>query len=391
MASISLINKVKHSSLLYSAYYYIGSFFVNALKLLLRPDNKLILFVCFGGKKYDDSPKEIYESMMNDKRFDSYRKVWAFINPEEYDVGDGEKIKIDTLKYYKIALKARVWITNVGITRTLNFRGKKTLSLNSWHGSPIKYIGRDAKKETTFVSKGKCEPIDVLLAQGDYDVERFFQAFNLPKENIAKTGLPRNDVLVVENTHERIIRLKQELGIPQDKKVILYCPTFREYELDNGFEYVMKAPLNIEKWKNILGEDYIFLLRAHSAVIKVIDIKEDGFVMDVSKYPVLTDLLLVADFLVSDYSSILFDYSILHRPMFCYVYDYDRYANERGMYFDIREWLPNADNEDDLIRLIQNTDTTKESVSTKRFQEKFVTEYGSAAKKSLDIIYDAIK
>ena len=77
--------------------------------------------------------------------------------------------------------------------------------------------------------------------------------------------------------------------------------------------------------------------------------------------------------------------------MLCFCYDYDRYAKERGMYFDIREWLPNADNEDDLIRLIQNTDTTKESVSTKRFQEKFVTEYGSAAKKSLDIIYDAIK
>lgn len=391
MASISLINKVKHSSLLYSAYYYIGSFFVNALRLILRPDNKLILFVCYGGKKYEDSPKDIYESMVKDKRFDSYKKVWAFINPEKYDVGGGRKIKIDTFKYYKTALRARVWITNVGVTRALSFKGLHTLAINSWHGTPIKYIGNDANKETTFFSKGSGEPIDVLLAQGDYEVERFAQAFHLPKENVVKTGLPRNDVLVRENTPDRIMQLKEKLGIPFDKKVILYAPTYRDYEMDNGSDCVMSPPLDLEKWRTILGKEYVFLLRAHFVVMKVLNVKENEFVRDFSSYPTLSDLLLITDILITDYSSILFDYSILGRPIFCYVYDYEKYKMMRGMYFDIRKEVSYAEEEEELIDEIQNINWKKEEEKIKLFRDRYVQQYGSASEKVLDIIYDNIK
>ena len=390
MASISLINKVKHSSLLYSAYYYIGSLFVNTLKLLLRPDNKLILFVSYGGKKYDDSPKDIYESMINDIRFEGFKKVWAFLNPEKYDIGAGKKIKIDTLEYYRTALKARVWITNVGVTRALSFRGLHTLAVNSWHGTPIKYIGNDEKKETTFSSKGSGEPIDVMLAQGDYEVERFAQAFRLLPKSIVKTGLPRNDILVRENTPDRIMQLKKKLGIPFDKKVILYAPTYRDYEMENRSDCVMSPPLDLEKWRSLFGKEYVFLLRAHFVVMKVLNVKENDFVKDFSIYPTLSDLLLITDMLITDYSSILFDYSILGRPIFCYVYDYEKYKSKRGMYFDIRKELTYTENEEELIDRIKNINWNSEKEIVSKFREKYVQEYGNASKKIIDIIYNNI-
>ena len=161
MSMSNVISKIKSSPTFYNLYFYIGSFAVNLLKLFLRPDGKLILFVSYGGRKYDDTPKDVFKAMLEDNRFSTYKLVWAFREPEKYDVSPSDKIKIDTLDYYKTALKARVWITNVGITRALSFTGIHTFSVNSWHGTAIKYIGRDAIRKNTFVGKGKSKIADI--------------------------------------------------------------------------------------------------------------------------------------------------------------------------------------------------------------------------------------
>lgn len=390
MATVSFINKVKHSQLLYSLYYHVGCFAVKILKLFLKTDDKLVLFVSYGGKKYDDSPKDIYEAMQKDGRFNEYKKVWAFLNPENFDIGSGKKITIDTFEYYKTALKARVWVANVSVTRALSFEGICTLSVNSWHGTPIKRIGIDAKKTNTFVSKGKGGPIDIQLAQGDYDVERYSLAFNLPRERVKITGLPRNDSLVTGNNSDNILCLKRRLGLPLDKKIILYAPTYRDYEMENGFECVLKPPFDLKRWQEVLSDGYVLLIRAHVAVMKVLEVKENFFVRDFSKYPVLNDILLVTDILISDYSGILFDYSILGRPMFCYTYDYDKYEMMRGMYFDVRKELSYAENEDEMLDRIVNLNSENESCKAIAFRDKYVQQYGYASERVLDIIHSHI-
>lgn len=388
MASLSLINRVKQSAWLYSIYYHVGSFMVNILKLFLKPDGKLFLFVSYGGRKFDDSPKDIYEAMLNDSRFEGYKFVWAFRKPDNFVIGSGKKIKIDTLQYYITALRARVWITNVGITRALSFKGIHTLVINSWHGTPIKKIGFDAINENTFVGKG--EPIDIQLAQGDYEVERYSQAFSLPKGFVFKTGLPRNDTLVSGNTTDNITILKKKLGLPSDKKVILYAPTYRDYELENNSVCVMKTSLNLDRWKDLFKDKYVLLVRAHVAVMKVLNLKEDEFVRDFSKYPTLNDVLLVTDILISDYSGIIFDFSILGRPIICYTYDYEKYNTMRGLYFDVRKELSFASKEDELIVLIQNIDLYREIDRTISFRKKYVQQFGDASQKVLDLIEDKI-
>ena len=391
MNSLSIINKVKYNKTIYLLYNLFGSRLVSLLKCFLRADNHLIIFASFGGRKFDDSPKVIYEAMLLDHRFDDFKLVWAFISPDDYTMPRGEKVRIDTFLYYKTLLRARVWVTNSSMTRGLNITGIHTFELNSWHGSAIKKMGEDINEgNKSFAIKSSKNNPGVMLAQSEYDVEVFTKAFQMRKEQFRIVGLPRNDELahVTQNIQDE---KKQLLGIQANKKVILYAPTFREYDKDSGNNVVLIHPINLTLWQEQLGNDYVLLFRAHYEVAKVMGIKDNDFVKNVSSYSNLNDLMIASDMLISDYSSIFFDYSILGKPMLSYCYDYDKYAQKRGMYFDIRDYLPNADNENDLIKLIKNTNITIECSATMMFQEKFVSEYGFAAKESLDIIYDSIK
>lgn len=391
MNKISIINRVKYSKQLYALYYHIGCLSIRLLKLFLKTDDKLIVFSSFGGRKYDDSPKSIYEAMLEDSRFNDCKLVWAFINPENYELNRGKKVRIDTLEYYKTLLKARIWVTNSSMTRGLNFTAKNAFQLNSWHGSAIKRMGDDINNgNSSFGKKVKVEQKGVMLAQGIYDMEVFSHAFNIPKENFRMIGLPRNDVLA-QTTKDKQTELKIQLGIPREKKAILYAPTFREYDKDGGNNVIMTPPIDFKVWEERLSNDYVLLFRAHYEVAKMMGVVDSNFLKNVSTYPSLNDLMLASDMLISDYSSIFFDYAIQGKPMLCYCYDYDKYAEERGVYFDIREWLPSATNENDLLSIISSTVTDNNNDLTKRFQRKFVTEYGHATEKSLEIIYEQLQ
>lgn len=379
-----LVNKVKHSKGLYSFYYVCGNAVLGILKLIVKPDNNLILFVSFGGKKFDDSPRAIYEMMLQDSRFRNKKLVWAFLKPEETPVPGDQKIKIDTLRYYTIALKARVWITNSSIERGLTFRGKHTFFLNTWHGSAIKKMGSDiASTNEGFKKKGNSQ-VDIMAAQGEFDVDVFSKVFGIPRERFRIIGLPRNDRLAHHDEAYRT-RLRNELNLPLEKKVILYAPTYREYEFDCRGVY-QTIPLNIEELKKSLNDDYMLLFRAHHAVARHLAIKDDDCVRDVSFYPKLEDLMIASDLLVSDYSSIFFDYSIMAKPMLCFTYDYDKYVSERGVYFDIREKLPSAATQNGLVELLNSLDFESATSRTVAFRDSYVTTYGHATEMTLDII-----
>ena len=394
MANLGLINRVKYNRWLYPFYYYVGSFLLRLMRVFVNVDEHLIVFNSFGGRRFDDSPKSIYETMLADKRFDNYRLVWAFIAPNEFFIPRGSKIKTDTLEYYITLLKARAWITNSSVERGLSFRGKKTFYLNTWHGTAIKKMGTDISPNSkSFKSKAQ-ESIDIMLAQSQYDVDLFSRVFNIPKSKFRITGLPRNDELMTNNNSIFIDSVKAKLNIPMGKKVLLYAPTFREYTRDSGNNVIQSIPLSFDNLKQELGNDYIFLLRAHYEVIKVADIHEDSFLRDVSSYQSLNELMLISDILISDYSSIFVDYSILGRPMLCYAYDYYEYLEKRGLYFDVREALCSyIVDEESLIAEIKKASNNAVVYNQYAvgFRDTFVTEFGNASNKGVDILYEAIK
>lgn len=382
---------VKAIKPLYNLYFYIGSFLINILKLFVKPQDNLIFFISFGGKKYDDSPKAIYEEILKDNRFDKYDLVWAFDNPYEFNIPRGEKISTDTFKYFKTVLKARCWVTNSSVKRGLGFKAKKAFYFNTWHGTPIKKMGTDIDSGSkSFKTKGEMN-VDIMTAQGNFEADIFSRVFEINRDKFLICGLPRNDVLA-DHSLETKINMAKKIGLPLDKKIILYAPTFREYERDEQMNCIAVPPIDFAKWEKSLGQDYIILFRAHYEVAKVLNVPQNSkFIFNVSSYPTLNDLMLASDMLVSDYSSIFFDYSILDRPMFHFTYDYDQYAEKRGMYFDIRDELPGSSkSEDELLEIITGYPQESSIKQVRDFRNRYVEQFGKAAKISADTIFKSI-
>ena len=370
-------NILKNNILMYKLYVVIFDFIFDILKIFIKVNDNLILINSFGGKKYDDSPRVIFEYMKTQEKYKKYKIYWAFENPDNFEVKGAKKIKSDTIKYFVIALKAKYWITNSAIERGLAFKNKKTIKINTWHGSAIKKMGKDIPKASFMLKATQC---DVMYAQSQYDIDVFSNAFNIPKEKFALVGLPRNDELF-NVKQEEINAIREKLNIPKDKKVILYAPTFREYNRDiNGC--VLAPPINLDKWKEKLSDKYVVLFRAHYEVNTVLGIKNDEFIYNMSDYNNLNELMKIADILISDYSSIIIDYSILKRPIYSYAYDYDEYLEKRGMYIDIKKELPNGIccSEDDLLDSILNCNFEEQKVKTEIFSKKYVQNDGNARK-----------
>ena len=383
-----LVNFLKYNKEAYVVYYRVMNFCMNVLKLFVKTDDKLILFNSFAGRKYDDSPKAIYEEMRKDSRFTNYKLVWAFHQPEKYDVP--QKVKTDGLYYFKTALAARVWVTNSSVERGLSFTGKHTFYFNTWHGTPMKKMGTDiGVGNTAFANSGESH-FDVMMSQGHFATDVFSRSFGIPKEKFLEAGLPRNDILVnYTDEHRQTIRIN--LGIKPNQTVILYCPTFREYDKDESLGVVMAPPIDLRKWEKELGNKYVLLMRAHYEVSKVMKIEDNEFVRNMTDYPDLNDLFIATDILISDYSSVFFDYSITGKTMLHFCYDYDKYSSKRGMYFDIREKISGADTEDDVIKLIKDIVPEEEQTKTAAFRDEFVNFYGSAAKAAVDCIARELK
>ena len=383
-----ITNLLKYNKVVYRLYYYIMSACLHFLKLFIPVDNKLILFNSFAGRTYDDSPRAIFEALKVDPRFNDYKLVWAFHQPEKFQVEGAEKIKTDGLTYFKTAISARVWVTNSSVERGLRFKGENNFFFNTWHGTPLKLMGSDISKDNQSFGNKRSKKVsvyDAFCSQSKYETKIFSKAFRIPIERFIEAGLPRNDVLA-NYTESQRQAIRSRLNIKPEQIVILYCPTFREYDKDMSLGVVMAPPMDLKKWEQELGSGYILLMRAHYEVSKAMKVEENDFVRNMTDYPNLNDLFIAADILISDYSSVFFDYSITAKPMLHFCYDYDKYSSKRGMYFDIRERISGGQEENQIIELIKNMDTAVETRKTISFRDEFVNFYGSATKAAVDRI-----
>lgn len=376
---------VKNNSFILNAYRILGNTFLSVFRKFLKTDDKLVLFVSYGGRYYNDSPKYMYEYMKNDERFKDYKLVWAFTKPEEHREIP-ERIKIDTLKYYKTALKARCWITNVVVERGLDFKGINTFYFHTTHVALLKYIGYDAK-DTSTVSRKFIYKYDMSCAQSEYEKHLQFGMFGLEDEQVLVCGYPKND-RIANCSKEECARLRKEIGIPKGKKAILYAPTFRD-NIDND----AICPVDFDKWMKILGEDFVILFRAHPILANKLDLsKNEPFVINVTSYPDNVDLMIAADALISDYSGIFFEFGVQDKPMYAFPYDYDEYIKTWGLYVDVRDEIPGGNlAEEQLLEYIKAGETDEMKSKLSQFRCKYIVEYGSATKKAVDAIYDKIK
>ncbi|MCO8285499.1 CDP-glycerol glycerophosphotransferase family protein, partial [Tetragenococcus halophilus] len=219
--------------------------------------------------------------------------------------------------------------------------------LSTWHGTPLKHLVFDmnnvtsANKQYKKIFYEQSRKWDYLIADNKYSEDIFVSAFMYPRENILTYGYPRNDILI-NHTIEDQQEIKQRLGIPLDKKVILYAPTWRDDEFHSVGNYKFTLRLNLERLREELGNEYVIILRMHYFISDVLDLSDyEGFAFDYSKYNDINHLYIISDLLITDYSSVFFDYANLKRPILFYTYDLAKYKDElRGFYIDVQKDLP---------------------------------------------------
>ena len=356
---------------------------------------KTMIFCSFGGRSFNDSPKALYDEICKKTEFDGWRLIWAFVNPDSFIIPRGDKVKVDTLAFFKALLYSRVWVSNSGMDRGIETRRKNNIKVETWHGTPLKKICGEENQTGIVKSaetyKGKIDYDTIRCAQSEYDREIFMRIFHASQEAVLLCDLPRNDELL-KYSDKDVNSIRERLGIEDNKIVILYTPTYREYLINDANDTYIAPPINLRKWKDKLGGDYVLLIRAHYAVTAALSLEDDGFVKDVSGYPSINDLYVVADMMISDYSSTFFDYSILNRPMFCFAYDLKEYEEKRGLYLNLNDALPcKVDkDEDSLIDDILNVDMVVAKHKTEIFHKKYAPYAGNACEVIINKILERL-
>jgi CDP-glycerol glycerophosphotransferase len=314
--------------------------------------NKVFLFSYYGSN-YGCNPKYITDYIIQYYPKDRFDIVWAFSDPEsKRHLTAFRKVKIMSLRYFYELCTAKVVITNFRTT-DLFVKRKNQYYIQTWHSSlRLKQIEKDAEDvlPPAYVQMAKKDSVkcDLLLSGCAYSTAIFKRSFWFDGE-IFEHGTPRNDVLFQNDPGLKQQVLKR-LNIPEESKILLYAPTFR----NNGDLSVYN--LEWERITNTLkerfGSEWVVLAKLHPHLISKSDqIIDHEHVIDVTAYDDIQELLLTADILISDYSSLMFDFAITNRPCFLYVPDVDEYTNkDRKFYFDLKE-LPfvRAAGQEDLL------------------------------------------
>ena len=317
-------------------------------------DDHLVLFESFLGRQYACSPRAIYEAMKRDSRFDDYRFVWVSRRPDKLrkEIGDERTIVVKYLsrRYLRAYARAKYWVTNWRLSTALKKRPGQVV-IQTWHGTPLKKIGMDLTIEgnaTTSQRKGHrsyledAKRYDYFVSPSAFCTKVFASAFGLSqlhKEDILiETGYPRNDRLF-SFTQDEVEELKDELGIPEGNRVVLYAPTWRDNQHTLGVGYTFDPSAHIEAFLDSTPDDVTVIVRLHYLVANQLDLeKYRGKVIDCSRWEDINDLYLVSDVLVTDYSSVFFDYANLRRPIIFYMYDLEEYSTQvRDFYISLDE------------------------------------------------------
>ncbi len=322
--------------------------FLSFLLGMLPVSKKLIIFESFLGRQYGCNPKAIYEYMC--ENYPDYKMYWS-VDSNYLKNFEGTNIKVIkrySLKWVYLLARAKFWITNTRMTLSIP-KSSHTIYLQTWHGTPLKKLVFDMEEvhmpgTTTeeymkdFYNESR--RWDYLISANQYSSEIFKRAFRFEKE-ILEQGYPRNDILYYGNTLENITRIKKKLGIPQDKKVILYAPTWRDNQFYSEGHYKIDLALDLARLQEKYRDDYVIILKMHYVVSENFDLKSyEEFVYDFSDEDI-QGLYLVADLLITDYSSVFFDYANLQRPILFYAYDIEEYKSTlRGFYFDLEKEGP---------------------------------------------------
>lgn len=356
---------------------------INLFFKIFKIKNNKILFEC-GRGMIDGSPKALYDYIK--ENCPKYKLMW--IVSKDTDISSIPKQDYcynTSLKSFFERATSKYWIKSESIGSAIKKR-KNQVYIQAWHGH-----GALKKMEYDITGEKPTEPLehvkewDYLLTNDPIDESMMLTSTGYKKE-LVMIGTPLTDYVLKHSKNEEFKnRLKEKLKIENNKPIILYAPTFRDEDLNKE-----QVDLKINMLSNL--KDYNILIRLHPLIRNKVpqEIWNNKSFINGCKYPDATDLLCITDILISDYSSIIYEYSILEKPIIFYAYDLEKYQKSRGFYIKYPEDLPGdvVYTEKELYKNLKNLNKksyNKEKI--KKFNKKFnYLNNGNVCKKFVELL-----
>ncbi|OGS92175.1 MAG: hypothetical protein A2Z95_00745 [Gallionellales bacterium GWA2_60_18] len=364
--------------------------FLNTTKV----DDATIIFESNFGKSFSGNPKYIYKYIL--ENFPEFNCIWVNQGRRLEIDGNPNQIKRGTNEYYYYLAISRFWVNNIRFP--VEEKRKSTVYLQTWHGTPLKALGFDipyqgpevAARESLFRESRNWS---YLLCQNEYSAAHFKSAFQY-NGNIINFGYPCNDIFYSKDKSEISKRVRDKLNIPHESKVVLYAPTWRDQSQISKWVFKSQSAIDYSNWAANTSSDTVLLVREHHLVQPgIVDDSLSGRIIDVSRYDDVSELLLISDCLVTDYSSVFFDYLNLQRPIVFFMHDKESYQSSmRPFYIDIETELPGpiVTDQDSLHQCINKSDEVLRSYSSRLSEAKKMycaNDDGNAASRVVNYIF----
>jgi len=344
-------------------------------QLRLPLDENLAVFSAYWSRSYACNPAAIDAELA--RRAPHIRRVWAVRAGDVHKIPEGvDVVRVGSREYWTAMARAKYLVNNVNFGDSVVKR-EGSVHIQTHHGTPLKSMGLD-QRDYPGSAHGmdfekllaRCDRWDYSLSSNRHSTAVWERVYPCSYVSL-ETGYPRNDVLL-NATAEDVLAARRELGIADGTTAILYAPTHREYE--PGFV----PRLDLVRFAEQLGPDTTLLIRGHyfyDASPELAALRAGGRIVDVSSHPTVERLYLAADALVTDYSSAMFDYANLDRPIVIYADDWEIYSAVRGTYFDLLQEPPGAvaTTQDELAEIL-NSGAWNDGASAKlraAFRERF--------------------
>ncbi len=331
-------------------------------------DKSKIVIMSYYGKGFADNGRSIaLELLKEDPKLDI---VWAARKEARGSIPDGIRyVEYCSLRYYWELATAGIWIDNCRKGREI-LKRKDQYYIQTWHGMvALKRIEKDAQDSLNpgYIDSAKQDSkmADVILSGCGFFTKLCRKAFWYDGE-ILESGSPRLDVLF-HQTEESMCAVRKKLGIPDGKKVVLYAPTFRA---DGSTDcYIRDYGQILAALEEKTGDEWVFAVRLHPNVAsKTNFITYSDKLINATAYPDLYDIIPISDVVISDYSSLMFDAGLIHKPVLLYATDIDAYTADRNFYFDITQLpFPLACDCAQLMRNIQTFDNDAYQAALDKF------------------------
>ena len=318
-------------------------------------------------------------------------QVWAFNEPEKFRFLEEKGIKVvkyKSFEYLYYVMTSKVYVDNAEFWSALKFRPGQMV-LETWHGGgAYKRVGGhriDVNEREQQHAVEKMNKITLFLSSSKAFTNYVIRDAYRYRGEVLECGLPRNDDLLHPDPAVAA-RVRKTLDIPENAKILIYAPTFRNSHTLDLYDVDFQALK--QSLEQRFGGEWIILLRMHYYLADKAMASNAPFLRNATDYPDMQELLLASDVLLTDYSSCMWDFSLMHKPCFLYARDIDEYRGERDFYTPIDSWpFPLASDNGGLARVIADFDESAYRAGGDRHHaERGSTESGTAAKQCVERI-----